>query len=71
MTTQEKDELKSITRAVLAEDKAFLRGMGLECSRQLDSSNALSPAEPSRAERVDAIIRRDFERYHQVFNVLA
>ncbi len=65
MTTQEKEEVKQVLREVIREGKTFFKEILREI---LDESVAI---EPDRQAKVDAIIRRDFERYKNVFKALA
>lgn len=69
MTTLEKEEMKEMIREIIREDKTFFRSLLHELVDE--SVKGQTGPEPDRAEKVDAIIRRDFERYKAVFKALA
>lgn len=66
MTSLEKDTVKQALREVLREDKEFFKTILREI---LEEETRTSDSE--RQVKVDAIIRRDFERYKNVFKALA
>lgn len=69
MTTLEKEEIKEVIREIIREDKTFFRSLLRELVEE-PVQDQTGP-EPDRAEKIDAIIRRDFERYKAVFKALA
>lgn len=68
MTTLNKEQLKQTLREIMSEDKAFLKELMadfLEVETQEEQNNA------ERQAKIDAIIKKDFQRYHNVFKGLA
>ncbi len=66
MTSLEKEAVKQVIRELLQEDKTLLKAIVKEVIE-----DELKGAEPDRKAKIEAIIRRDFERYHDVFKALA
>lgn len=71
MTTLEKEEIKSVIREVVREDKTFFKELLKELLAETLTHESVPEPELSRAERFDAIIKKDFERYKNVFKALA
>lgn len=71
MTMLEKNEIKAAIREIMQEDKMFFKDLLQEIIGEPTQGQEPTNAEASRAERVDAIIRKDFERYKNVFKALA
>lgn len=71
MTTLEKEELKAVIREIIREDKVFLKDILRELVEEPIQEQPKDETSSDRAEKVDAIIRRDFERYKHVFKALA
>ena len=71
MTTLEKNEIKQVIREVVREDKTFFKELLQELLTETIHQEKSTEQEPNRAERFDAIIKRDFERYKNVFKALA
>lgn len=71
MTTLEKDEIKQVIREVVREDKSFFKELLQEVLAETVEQEKTTEHDQSRAERIDAIIRKDFERYKNVFKALA
>lgn len=71
MTTLEKNDLKEAIREIVKEDKIFFRELLQELLAETIHQKKLPEQEENRAERFDAIIKRDFERYKNVFKALA
>ncbi|MBC8153384.1 MAG: hypothetical protein H7Z72_10770 [Bacteroidetes bacterium] len=69
MTALEKEEMKELIRKIIREDKTFFRSLLHELVDE--PVEGQTGREPDRAEKIDAIIRRDFERYKAVFKALA
>lgn len=66
MTAFEKEELKGVVREMMREDKNFFRNIVREILEE-----DLKSSEPDRRAKIDAIIKRDFARYENVFKALA
>lgn len=64
MTTTDKEEVKVIIREMIQENKSFFK----EIIREIleEETN-----QPDRKAKIDAIIKRDFKRYENVFKALA
>lgn len=68
MTTFNKEQLKQALKEIMSEDKAFFKELMtdfLEKETQEEKNN------PERQEKIDTIIKKDFQRYHNVFKGLA
>ncbi len=81
MNTLERAEIKEVIREIMREDKVFFKTILREIAEEPvqdvkpvetgpDRTNP-DGANPGRAEKIDEIIHRDFERYHNVFKALA
>ncbi|GAB4037825.1 hypothetical protein [Spirosoma gilvum] len=64
MTPTEKEEVKGIIREMMQENKAFFKDIIREIVQE-------DTAQSDRKAKVDAIIKRDFKRYENVFKALA
>jgi endonuclease III len=71
MTALEKNELKEAIREIIREDKHFIKDILRELIEEPTQEQPQTTRLLDRAEKVDAIIRRDFERYKHVFKALA
>jgi hypothetical protein len=71
MTAIEKEEVKKLLLKVRQEDAVFFNEVIQEVLNEDVSKEGPSQQEMSRSERVDAILKRDFERYQEVFKALA
>lgn len=65
MITLGKEDIKQALREVIQEDRVFVKTILKELPEEAVA------IEPDRQAKVDAIIRRDFERYKKVFKALA
>ena len=66
MTALEREEVKSIVRKLMQENKEFFK----DIVREIILEDAEAP-QPDRKAKIDAIIKRDFKRYENVFKALA
>ncbi|WP_155297372.1 hypothetical protein [Spirosoma aerolatum] len=64
MTTTEKEEVKGIIREMMQENKDFFKDIIREIIEE-DTGRS------DRKAKIDAIIKRDFKRYENVFKALA
>ncbi|WP_020596364.1 hypothetical protein [Spirosoma panaciterrae] len=64
MTATEKEEVKGIIREMMHENKDFFKDIIREIIEE-DTSRS------DRKAKIDAIIKRDFKRYENVFKALA
>lgn len=71
MTAIEKNDLKEAIREVIREDKMFLKELIQEVLTTSVVQEKAPGQESSQAEQFDAIIKKDFERYKNVFKALA
>ncbi len=73
MSTLEKKEIKEAIREIMQEDKVFFKTLLREIIEEpaQEAKSAETEPVPGRAERIDATIYRDFERYKNVFKALA
>lgn len=65
MTAPEKEEVKSIIREMMQDNKEFFKDIIREILQEEDAQDI------DRKAKVEAIVKRDFERYKNVFKALA
>jgi tripartite-type tricarboxylate transporter receptor subunit TctC len=71
MTAIEKAEVKGVVRELIREDRAFFKELLQELLAENLSQESIPEPASNRAEQFDAIIKKDFERYKNVFKALA
>lgn len=71
LTALEKEELKEAIREIIREDKHFIKDILRELIEEPAQEQPQIRTSSDRAEKVNAIIRRDFEPYKHVFKALA
>ncbi|GAB3952830.1 hypothetical protein GCM10028805_35460 [Spirosoma harenae] len=66
MTALDREEVKSIVRELMQENKDFFKDIVREIIQEDTETSQLD-----RKAKIDAIVKRDFKRYENVFKALA
>jgi formiminotetrahydrofolate cyclodeaminase len=69
MTVIEKQQIKEVLLELITENKHFFKEIVKEII--LEKINEIEQEEETRNQKIEAIIKKDFQRYKKVFEALA